>query len=487
VAGQNLGKSPNYDSAASQNFFVRSSPGGPPRVFDWWKGSGSSVDFTNPKAAAWLSDQLRALVDSSNVATASGAQEPVINGFKTDDGETGNKDHDYIVKSAAYADGRTGVEMKNGYCLEYHKTIWNVLGPSGLLFARSGFTGTQAFPGGWAGDNEPNFGDGNGLPSVIVAGLSAAMSGFAIWGHDIGGYQNTNFSNVSPANLFMRWAQFGCFSPLMQMHRQVFPDPKDFRQYPWGYGPEALDNYRFFARLHTQLFPYIYSYASVASTTGLPILRPLALLHQDDAKTFTLNHTYCFGNELLVAPVIQPTVEPAVTARTLYLPAGTWHDFWTQAVHAGGPEITWQSSNQQQFPLFVRDGAIVPMLLQSVQSLCTGDYVNNAAITTMDTGLHFLIYPATDSTFTVYDDTIVRCRSNVGGTTISLKSIARAVRFQISQPEPATVRRDGATLNRLATRAAFDAATEGWWQDTPNGFTFIKFSHSGGDTQISIP
>jgi alpha-glucosidase (family GH31 glycosyl hydrolase) len=102
------------------------------------------------------------------------------------------------------------------------------------LFARSGFTGTQAFPGCWAGDNEPNFGEANGLPSVIVAGLSAAMSGYAIWGHDVGGYQNTNFS-ISRPDLFMRWAQFGCFSPIMQMHRQVDPDPANLRQYPWGY------------------------------------------------------------------------------------------------------------------------------------------------------------------------------------------------------------------------------------------------------------
>ena len=56
-----------------------------------------------------------------------------------------------------------------------------VLGSAGLIFARSGFTGTQAFPGCWAGDNEPNFGIEDGLPSVIVAGLASAMSGFSIW------------------------------------------------------------------------------------------------------------------------------------------------------------------------------------------------------------------------------------------------------------------------------------------------------------------
>src|SRR5712664_3929699 len=80
-------------------------------------------------------------------------------------------------------------------------------------------------------------------------------------------YQDTHFS-VSRPNLFMRWAQFGCFSPLMQMHRQVAQE----LQYPWRYGDEALNNFRFFAQLHTRLFPYIYTYARQASTTGLPII-----------------------------------------------------------------------------------------------------------------------------------------------------------------------------------------------------------------------
>jgi alpha-D-xyloside xylohydrolase len=484
VPGQNLGKAPNYDAGAAQNFFVRSSPMGPPLVVPWWKGSGSPIDFTNPDAAQWLSGQLQSLVTQSLVATGSGAKEPAIGGFKTDDGETGNGPNTYIPKTAVYADGRTGLEMQNGYCVEYHKTVSNVLGSNGILFARSGFTGTQAFPGCWAGDNEPNFGDGNGLPSVISAGLSAAMSGFSIWGHDIGGYQNVNFSPASPADLFMRWTQFGCFTPLMQMHRQV--NPKDLRQYPWGYGPEALDNYRFFARLHTELFPYLYTYATESHTSGLPILRPLVLLHQEDPQTFGVRHAYQFGNEFLVAPVIQPTIDGQATQRSLYLPQGFWHDFWTQERHSGGQQITWKNSNQLQLPLFVREGAIVPMLLDSPQTLCDPNYVNNPNIATMDSGLHFLIYPADDSTFTVYDGTNVRCQTTGAIKTITLSSIGRAIRLQVLGKEPNSVLHDAGTLQKLTTRAAFDAANTGWWQDTANNFTFVKFPHPGGETVVTF-
>src|SRR6266436_2274319 len=452
VTGQ-LAKASNYDDGAVKGVFVRARKNGPALLVKWWKGRGSPVDFTSPMATTWLTDQLKALVAASEVVTKSGSKEPAISGFKTDDGEALTDEISsttpggvYISTNAAYADGRTGQEMRNAYCFEYLKAISGVLGTSGVIFARSGFTGAQAFPGCWAGDNEPNFGDENGLPSVIVAGLSAAVSGFSIWGHDIGGYQNTNFSTVSPSNLFIRWTQFGCFSPIMQMHRQVKTDPKDLRQYPWGYGDAALENFKFFARLHTQLFPYIYTYAKESSTNGLPIIRPLVLLHQDDPKTYDIQHTYYFGNEFVVAPVVKPTKAGAVTERAVYLPRGNWRDFWNQEPHAGGQEVIWKNDNQQQFPVFVREGAVVPMLLDVPETLCDANYVNTPAILTPDDGLQFLSYPSGTSSFTVYDGTLLLCQTAGATTNLTLTSTPRPIMFKVFGRRPAGVTRNGSAL-----------------------------------------
>jgi alpha-D-xyloside xylohydrolase len=476
VPGQNLGKAANYDDAANKSFFVRESPGGPPLVVPWWKGHGSPIDFTNAAARQWLGDQLRSLVLRSNVTTAAGGDEPAIAGFKTDDGESGNGPNVYIPVTAHYSDGRTGVEMRNGYCVEYHRAVWDVLREEGILFARSGFVGSHAFPGSWAGDNQPNFGD-NGLPSVIVAGLSAAMSGYAIWGHDIGGYQDTNFG-ISPPNLFMRWAQFGCFSPIMQMHRQV----KQELQYPWRYGQAALDNFRFFARLHVRLFPYLYSYAKQANLTGLPILRPLVLMNQTDPNTFTTAHTYLFGNELLVAPIIQPNA----TQRRVYLPSGNWIDFWSNERHTGQQTITWHNTNQAQLPVFAREGAIIPMLMNEPQSLCDANYVNNASVSTPDSGLSFRIYPGGASTFSVYDGTEVRCQTSDGHTLVTLVSEARVVMLEILGGVPQTVLRDGVPLPQRGSIAELDASTSGWVHDVPSGLLRIKFQHAGGSASVTV-
>jgi alpha-D-xyloside xylohydrolase len=509
IEGQNLGQSSNYAVGAANGFFVRESVGGPPLKVRWWKGQGSPVDFTNPAARQWLTGQLQSLLASSRVTTRDGSTEAAIGGFKTDDGETGSSDGNvYIPESAAYADGRTVKEMRNGYCVDYHRTVYGAvresLGDDGLIFARSGFTGTHAFPGYWAGDNEPNFGTANGLPSVIIAGLSAAMSGYSIWGHDVGGYQNHRFSPISRANLFMRWAQFGCFSPIMQMHRQVKrstgdPEGTRFGQYPWGYGADAEENFRFYAGLHTRLFPYIYTYAQAASETGLPIIRPLVLMHQDDPNTYAIADSYLFGDDVLVAPIIRPTADGMATERTVYLPSGAWRDFWTHERHQGGQAVTYRSANQRQFPLFVREGAIVPMLLAEVDTLCGANYVNNPEIRTPDDGLWLLMYPADVSAFTLYDGTSVRCERSGSQRTVTLSSGPRRLILKLMVSEPATVTRDGVNLERFAAPPGLDTSNGSWalpaqlqagspgWTYVPTpGWLLIGFTHGGGMTRITF-
>jgi alpha-D-xyloside xylohydrolase len=466
VAGQNLGPSSNYAAAAANNYFVRASVGGPPLVVHWWKGMGSPVDFTNPGARQWLTAQL------SNLVAQSGG---VISGFKTDDGESGSADgNSYIPTNAVYYDGRTGIEMRNGYAPIYERTIWNVLGTNGILWARSGFTGSQAYPASWAGDNQPNFGP-NGLAGVVVAGQSAAMSGFAIWGSDIGGYQDSpKIWSSTPANLFERWTQFGALSPIMQMHRQVTTR----RQYPWSFGEAATANYRFYAQLHTALFPYLYTCAQQASTSGLPIIRPLVLMDQSDTNTYSLQHTYLLGDDLLTAVM----VTNLATTRTVYLPAGNWYNFFTQQKFAGRRNITWSDPDQTRTPLFVREGAIIPMISTNVLSLCDAAYVGNSNITTWDGSLQFLVYPATNSSFTVYDGTRLQCQTEGADITLTLASRQRPVTMKIFSTRPARVEYDGTRLHRFTSATAFAGSAQGWRYAAP--FVLVKFKSAGGTSQI---
>lgn len=500
VKGLQTTRQPIFGEADARGVFVRTRPGGPRLEVGWWKGTGSPIDFTNEDARAFLEEKIGHLLDQSRVDARDGTRPPAIGGIKTDDGEAhtnppgpgqeGPKDGIYIPADASYKDGRTGLEMRNGYAVEYHKAIFNILGKElgadRLIFSRSGFHGSQAFPGCWAGDNQPNFGEEDGLPAVIVAGLSAALSGFSIWGHDVGGYLDGPFSKKSPADLFMRWTQFGCFSPIMQMHRtpnRMFR----YRQYPWGYPGDdktfhdnaALRNFRFYAKLHTRLFPYIYTYAKQSGETGLPIMRPLLLLHQDDRTTFGIDHSYYFGNELLVAPVIEVNQK----GRKVYLPRGRWVDFWTNERidrSGGGGDHDWSNpdTDPPKLPVFARDGAIIPMLLEVPQTLCDANYVNNNKIRTPGDGLLARIYPAGTSQFAVYDGTEITCQADGGGVKVSIKSpIPRPMQLDVLAPPPASgVRQDGAALPASAFRH----------DDSTGGFLEIRIEHRGGSTTTTV-
>jgi alpha-D-xyloside xylohydrolase len=463
VPGQNVGKAAPYDEAASAGLFVRAAPAGPPLVVDWWKGAGSPLDFTNPAARAWLSQRLGALVAEGD---------GVIGGFKADDGEG-----DYIPLEAAYADGRRGDEMRNGYGVEYHRAVWGVLGREGVIFARGGFTGSQAFPASWSGDNEANFSAENGLPSVVVAGLSAAMSGYAFWGHDIGGYLDQN-PGPDQDDLFTRWAQFGALSPLMQMHRQV----RLGRQYPWSYSPAALANYAACARLHTRLFPYLYTLAAEVERTGLPLIRPLALALPNEPAAQGLQDEYLLGPDLLVAPVLAE----GARARRVFLPPGGWYDFFSHAYHPGGAWLDWADPDPARFPLFVRRGALLPLLgRDDVMTLVDPDYLRGAAVRVADGSLAFAIYPAeSPSSVTLYDGTALAVRPREGALDIDLTSAPRPTALRVFAPEPARVLRDGQPLTRASDVAALDALEAGWAPDGP--FVRVKVAHAGGAGLLSL-
>jgi hypothetical protein len=267
----------------------------------------------------------------------------------------------------------------------------------------------------------------------------------------------------------------------MQMHRQVGRE----LQYPWRYGPQALENFRFYARLHTQLFPYVNSYAKQAGTTGLAIIRPLVLMAQDDPNVWGVRHVYHYGDEILVAPV----VEPNATARNVYLPAGAWFDFWTRQRHAGRQTIAWTDADPTHLPLFVREGGIVPLLRDDADTLCDADYVTDPGVRAMTPDLHVMAFPAAaPSEFTLFDGDLLRCsRPDGGAALLTITARKRAFMLEIqANTRPGSVVRDGAALAAVDTVAALAAAASGWRFDAPSRSVFVKFGHAGGTTSIRL-
>ena len=309
--------SENYQEAADQGLFVKNRDGSP-YVGRWWKGMGSMIDFTNPKAKLWWQEQVRQ-------AIAAGAD-----GFKDDDAE-GN-----FFGDVTFADGTDLRLMRNRYGVLYNNAMEELiqkdLKGNGVLFARSVGVGANGIGFLWGGDNEASFSPLNGLPTVVTAGLGAGLSGMPLWTADLGGYEAT--ASTPDARLLMRWTEYAAFSPVMEVMSSANIGPWDFDKNGPLEGHEALDVYRKYAVLHMSLFPYRYAAAQEAAKTGMPIMRALVLQYQDDAQARTAKDEYLFGPDMLAAPVIDEGVQ-----RPVYLPPGEWVDYWTGKQVTGGKTV----------------------------------------------------------------------------------------------------------------------------------------------------
>ena len=351
----------NYAEAAEQGLFVKS-PNGSPYVGRWWKGEGSLIDFTNPKAKQWWQGQVRQ-------AIAAGAD-----GFKDDDGEGS------FLGDVRFADGTDQRLMRNRYAVLYNNAMEELiqkdLKGNGVLFARSVTVGANGTGFLWGGDNEASFSPLNGLPTVVTAGLGAGLSGMPLWTADLGGYEAT--ATTPDARLLERWTEYAAFSPVMEVMSSKNIGPWEFDANGPPGGHAALDVYRRYAVLHMSLFPYRYAAAQEAARTGMPPMRALVLEYQDDARARATKDEYLFGPDFLVAPVIDEGTERAV-----YLPAGDWVDYWTGAAVAGG-QVVVADAPLDTIPLWARAGAVIAKIPEDVMTLVPQKESGNAAVQSLD-------------------------------------------------------------------------------------------------------
>jgi alpha-D-xyloside xylohydrolase len=354
----------NFAEAERNGYFLHR-PDGSTYLAEWWKGKGSLIDFTNPAAKKWWQGQV-------GKAIAAGAD-----GFKDDDAE-GNFVGE--VKYFSHEDPRL---IRNRYAVDYNRTVAEALtgrkGKDWVLFQRSGTIGSHMQPMFWAGDNDATFSAENGLPSVVTAGLNAGMSGISLWMSDLGGYNKKTRYNGDNV-LFARWTEYSAFSPGMEVMSQL-------NLGPWDYGFDALRIYRIYSVLHMSLFPYRYAAAQESARNGLPMMRSLILMHQDDPDARAAETEYYFGPDLLVAPVLSP-----VTERAVYLPEGAWIDYWSGKSLAGRQTVT-ATAPLDRIPLYVREGAILPKIPEDVMTLAPQAEVKDAKVKSLDDRRVYEIYP----------------------------------------------------------------------------------------------
>ncbi len=352
-------------------------------------------------------------------------------------------------------------------CKDAYRGIEDNSDARGFTWAPESWSGAQRCGVQWSGDQS---GTWDYIRWQIPTYAGATMSGLAYTTGDVDG-----IFGGSPRT-YVRDLQWKSFLPaMMTMDGWADSDKQPYRQ-----GEPYTSINRKYLKLKESLLPYMYSYAAEATRTGVGPVRPLSLEYPDDPKAATDAAKYEFltGRDFLVAPVYQDTG----TRDGIYLPKGTWVDYWSGRTYRGPATLDGYSAPLDTLPLFVRAGAAVPMWpgIRSYQDRTT------------HAPLAWDVYPQGRSSFTLYeDDGVTRAHRNgssatqqvqvaaprSGGGDVRIgvgalrgayqgKQTARPYRFSVHTGDaPRGVTLDGRPLRRLPSAGALETADEGWFHD----------------------
>ncbi len=228
-----------------------------------------------------------------------------------------------------------------------------------LIFSRWGGLGNHRYQIGFSGDTFCNW---SSLAFQPYFTATAGNVGYAYWSHDIGGHQ----PGPVDGELYARWIQWGCFSPILRTHTTKNPDAE---RRIWKFPPEVFEAARKAIHLRYELLPYIYTMARKCHDTGLPLCRPLYYEWPELDEAYQHGGQYMFGDDLLVAPVTEPADPISGLAMVkVWLPPGTWTNWFTGRMYDGPADVR-MAVPLDEIPLFVRGGAIIPSSDQHVSAV----------------------------------------------------------------------------------------------------------------------
>jgi len=304
-----------------------------------WPGRCQFPDFTNPTVREWWGTLYKGLVDDGVAGFWNDMNEPAVFGRGTFPDDV-RHNYDGYRGSHRKAHNIYGMQMVRA-TYDGLKKLYKNKRP--FTITRAAYSGTQRFSSVWTGDNIATW---EHLRIGLLQLQRLSVSGLSFCGTDIGG-----FTGEPDGELFTRWMQFGVFSPFMRVHSAG--DTRD--REPWSFGPEWEAICKKFIEMRYKLLPYIYTIFWQQHRYGEPILRPISLVEQHIPKNLIREEEFCFGDKILVSPVLNPGQKNKV----VYLPEGEWYYYFNLQKYVGLQEHTIDTP-LDEMPIFVKGGSIIP-------------------------------------------------------------------------------------------------------------------------------
>lgn len=456
------GPASNYREGRNCGFYIQDGRG-----YNWWKGTGAALDFFNPDAMQWWHQQQNLVLDAG------------VAGWKLDFGDSYIKDDP--VKTAA--GDKPFQEYSEAYYRDFLAYGQQRLGREEFVtmvrawdasydHAPRFYARPEHAPVIWVGDNRRDF---VGLIDALDHTFLSASAGYAMIGSDIGGYLDRNDVNLIeeiPFNYpaLARWTAIGAMSPFMQLHGRANLTPWNLPEGPED--PEAfVQIYRYWSWLHSDMVPFWYSLTETAHKGGANVLRPVGATPQDWENDWR----YQVGDAFLVVPVLDETGR-----RDIALPEGArWYNWWAPGadpLEGGQVLVDVDATDLSQLPMFVREGAIVPMHIRNdVTGLCQASCANH---------LTTLIWPSEQgTTFDLHEEdgqiTTFTAQRQPEQTHITLGRALDPQLLRVRQEEPPSY----VTVNdeALATSSGLDELTQansGYAWDRDKKILWIKVEPS---------
>lgn len=219
-----------------------------------------------------------------------------------------------------------------------------------ILSRYSGF-GSHRYPLGFSGDTAINWRVLDFQPYFTA---NAGNVAYTWWSHDIGGHH----MGYRDDNLYMRWLEFGVFSPIMRLHSSAM---EFLGKEPWKYKSEVYRFSKEWLNLRHKMIPYIFTMDYRTHEDGIAICEPMYYSYPDNKNAYNVPNQYMFGSEMMVCPITKPQhKELNMGSVDVWLPEGRWTDIFTNQSYEGEKKIT-MFRDIDTIPVLAREGAIIPL------------------------------------------------------------------------------------------------------------------------------
>ncbi|MFU0912070.1 glycoside hydrolase family 31 protein [Kluyvera intermedia] len=260
------------------------------------------------------------------------------------------------------------LEVGNRYPRDFAQGFYDGLHDAGekeiVNLVRCSWAGSQRYGVlAWSGDVHSSF---HAFRNQLAAGLNMGLAGIPWWTTDIGGFQGGNIHDPAFHELLIRWFQWAVFCPVLRMHGYREPRVQPAESYRngipqcdsgspnelWSYGEENYAIMQRWLGVRETLRPYIDKLYKNAHNHGDPLMRPMFWHYPDEPQSWQTEDQYLFGEDLLVAPVMQA----GQRQREVWLPGGHCWVSLDGERYQGGQRVT-VAATLETIPLFIREGS----------------------------------------------------------------------------------------------------------------------------------